>query len=143
MALAKEARSRPLLRASARASSAWSRSRHRLIGRRPSVHPWIYTAFTRCRRDRVFDRSWYNRAGVETVMGFVTNKQHDRFLELCPRFEKYLIDEGVRLIKLWLEVSNEEQECRFEARVKDPLRQWKLSPMDLPSASLVRLFTCS
>jgi polyphosphate kinase len=81
----------------------------------------------------LFDRSWYNRAGVETVMGFVTNKEHDRFLELCPRFEKYLIDEGVRLIKFWLEVSNEEQERRFEARVKDPLRQWKLSPMDLPS----------
>jgi polyphosphate kinase 2 len=75
----------------------------------------------------------YNRAGVETVMGFVTNKEHDRFLELCPRFEKYLIDQGVRLIKFWLEVSNEEQERRFEARVKDPLRQWKLSPMDLPS----------
>jgi polyphosphate kinase 2 len=83
----------------------------------------------------IFDRSWYNRAGVEYVMGFCSDKQHRRFLELCPEFEKYLVDGGVMLIKLWLEVSNDEQKRRFEARINDPLRQWKLSPMDLPSRS--------
>jgi polyphosphate kinase len=81
----------------------------------------------------IFDRSWYNRAGVECVMGFCTKEQHSRFLELCPLFEKYLVAGGVMLIKYWLEVSNEEQARRFEARIEDPLRQWKLSPMDLPS----------
>lgn len=81
----------------------------------------------------IFDRSWYNRAGVETVMGFCTKDQHKRFLELCPVFEKYVIASGIILVKFWLEVSNEEQERRFKARIKDPLRQWKLSPMDLPS----------
>jgi polyphosphate kinase 2 len=81
----------------------------------------------------IFDRSWYNRAGVEYVMGFCTPKQHKRFLELAPQIEKFMVDGGVILIKLWLEVSNDEQKRRFEARVKDPLRQWKLSPMDLPS----------
>jgi polyphosphate kinase len=81
----------------------------------------------------IFDRSWYNRAGVEYVMGFCTPKQHQRFLDVCPQVEKFMVDGGTILIKLWLEVSNEEQERRFEARIKDPLRQWKLSPMDLPS----------
>jgi polyphosphate kinase 2 len=81
----------------------------------------------------IFDRSWYNRAGVEYVMGFCTPKQHKRFLNLCPQIEKFLIDGGTILIKLWLEVSNEEQERRFAARIDDPVRQWKLSPMDLPS----------
>ena len=81
----------------------------------------------------IFDRSWYNRAGVEYVMGYCTKAQHQRFLELCPRIEKYLVDGGLILIKLWLEVSNDEQKRRFEARIDDPLRQWKLSPMDLPS----------
>ena len=81
----------------------------------------------------IFDRSWYNRAGVEYVMGFCTEDQRQRFLKLCPEIERYLVDGGVILIKLWLEVSNEEQKKRFEARVVDPLRQWKLSPMDLPS----------
>jgi polyphosphate kinase 2 (PPK2 family) len=81
----------------------------------------------------IFDRSWYNRAGVEYVMGFCTPEQHDRFLQLCPQIEKFLIEGGTILIKLWLEVSNEEQKRRFEARIKDPVRQWKLSPMDLPS----------
>ena len=81
----------------------------------------------------IFDRSWYNRAGVEYVMGFCTPKQHRRFLELCPQIEKFLVDGGIILIKLWLEVSNDEQERRFAARIEDPLRQWKLSPMDLPS----------
>jgi polyphosphate kinase 2 len=81
----------------------------------------------------IFDRSWYNRAGVEYVMGFCTKKDHDRFLDLCPQIEKFLIDGGITLIKLWMEVSNDEQKRRFEARINDPLRQWKLSPMDLPS----------
>jgi polyphosphate kinase len=81
----------------------------------------------------IFDRSWYNRAGVEYVMGFCTSKQHRRFLDLCPQIEKYLVDGGTTLIKIWMEVGNDEQKRRFEARIKDPLRQWKLSPMDLPS----------
>ena len=81
----------------------------------------------------IFDRSWYNRAGVEYMMGFCTDKQHERFLELCPQIEKFLVEGGTTLIKLWMEVSNDEQKRRFEARIKDPLRQWKLSPMDLPS----------
>ncbi len=81
----------------------------------------------------IFDRSWYNRAGVEYVMGICTKEQRDRFLELCPLFEKHVVESGIMLIKYWLEVSNEEQERRFEARIDDPLRQWKLSPMDLPS----------
>ena len=81
----------------------------------------------------IFDRSWYNRAGVESVMGFCTKEQRDRFLELAPQVEKYIVDGGIQLIKYWLEVSNEEQSRRFEARIHDPLRQWKLSPVDLPS----------
>ena len=81
----------------------------------------------------IFDRSWYNRAGVEPVMGFCSKKEHERFLELCPQIEKFLIEGGVTLIKLWLEVGNDEQKKRFEARIDDPVRQWKLSPMDLPS----------
>ena len=81
----------------------------------------------------IFDRSWYNRAGVEHVMGFATDKQYERFLKVCPEVEKFLIDGGTRLIKLWMEVNNEEQKRRFEARIEDPVRQWKLSPMDLPS----------
>ena len=81
----------------------------------------------------IFDRSWYNRAGVEYVMGFCTKEQHKRFLDVCPEFEKHITDNGIRLIKYWLEVSNKEQKERFEARVDDPMRQWKLSAMDLPS----------
>lgn len=83
----------------------------------------------------IFDRSWYNRAGVERVMGFCTKEQYERFLELCPVVEKYIVDGGIRLIKVWLEVSDREQKRRFEARIDDPVRQWKLSPMDLPSRS--------
>lgn len=81
----------------------------------------------------IFDRSWYNRAGVEYVMGFCTKEQHDHFLDLCPVVEKYIVDAGIILIKYWLEVGKKEQQRRFEARIKDPLRQWKLSPMDLES----------
>jgi polyphosphate kinase 2 len=82
----------------------------------------------------IFDRSWYNRAGVEKVMGFCTEEQHRKFLEMCPAFEKNIIvDNGIILLKYWLEVGDEEQERRFRARIEDPVRQWKLSPMDLPS----------
>src|SRR6202045_1342946 len=81
----------------------------------------------------IFDRSWYNRAGVEYVMGFCTPAEHKRFLSLCPQMEKYIIEGGIILIKLWLEVGMDEQERRFKARIDDPLRQWKLSPMDLES----------
>jgi len=81
----------------------------------------------------IFDRSWYNRAGVEHVMGFCTPEQHRNFLKLCPQMEKYIVDGGIILIKYWMEVGKKEQQRRFEARIKDPLRQWKLSPMDLES----------
>jgi polyphosphate kinase 2 len=83
----------------------------------------------------IFDRSWYNRALVETVMGFCTLEQHRNFLQRCPLFERMVVAEGVHLVKYWLEVSNEEQARRFQARIEDPLRQWKLSPIDLPSRS--------
>jgi polyphosphate kinase 2 len=81
----------------------------------------------------IFDRSWYNRAGVENVMGFVSPKEVQRFLKICPEIEKYITDAGITLIKFWLEVRQEEQEKRFLARINDPVRQWKLSPMDLES----------
>ena len=81
----------------------------------------------------IFDRSWYNRAGVEYVMGFCSKTEHERFLELCPQIEKFIVDGGIMLIKIWLEVGQDEQEKRFAARVADPLRQWKLSPMDIKS----------
>jgi len=81
----------------------------------------------------IFDRSWYNRAGVEHVLGFCTKDQYQRFLELVAPLEKQIVEAGIQLVKYWLEVSNEEQARRFEARIDDPLRQWKLSPVDLPS----------
>ena len=81
----------------------------------------------------IFDRSWYNRAGVERVMGFCSKEEHRRFLENCPVMEKYIVDGGIILVKFWLEVGKEEQERRFEARIEDPMRQWKLSPMDVES----------
>ncbi len=81
----------------------------------------------------IFDRSWYNRAGVEYVMGFCSKEQHRRFLELCPVFERHIVGGGIQLVKYWLEVTNEEQKRRFEARIQDPVRRWKLSDMDLPS----------
>jgi polyphosphate kinase 2 len=81
----------------------------------------------------VFDRSWYNRAGIEHVMGFCTRRQYEGFLDICPMLEKQVVDNGVRLIKLWLEVGQEEQTRRMTARIDDPLRQWKLSPMDVES----------
>ena len=81
----------------------------------------------------IFDRSWYNRAGVEHVMGFVSEEGYERFLKLAPIVEKYIVDAGIILIKLWLEVGKDEQERRFQARINDPMRQWKLSPMDIKS----------
>ena len=81
----------------------------------------------------IFDRSWYNRAGVEYVMGFIDEQQHNHFLKICPTAERYIVDAGITLIKIWLEVGQEEQERRFDARINDPLRQWKLSPMDVES----------
>lgn len=82
----------------------------------------------------IFDRSWYNRAGVERVMGFSSAAQQQRFLYECPAFERSMIvDSGIYLFKYWLEVSEKEQEKRFRNRIEDPVKQWKLSPMDLPS----------
>ena len=81
----------------------------------------------------LFDRSWYNRAGVEHVMGFCTPQEHQRFLRQCPIFERLLIEDGILLRKYWFSVSDGEQLRRFQSREKDPLRRWKLSPMDLES----------
>jgi polyphosphate kinase len=81
----------------------------------------------------IFDRSWYNRAGVEYVMGFCTKEEHQGFLKLCPIIEGFVVNGGIQLIKFWLEVGMEEQARRFAARIGDPLRQWKLSPMDVES----------
>ena len=83
----------------------------------------------------LFDRSWYNRAGVERVMGYCTEEEYQEFLRACPEFEQMLIREGIILIKYWFSVSEEEQEKRFQARMKDPLKRWKLSPMDLEARS--------
>ena len=81
----------------------------------------------------LFDRSWYNRLGVERVMGFCTDEEYEKFLELCPVFERSLVNEGIILIKYWLHITDETQEQRFRARATDPRRQWKLSPMDVAS----------
>jgi polyphosphate kinase 2 len=81
----------------------------------------------------LFDRSWYNRAGVEHVMGFCTPAEYRRFLQQCPIFERLLIEDGFLLVKYWFSVSDDEQERRFRSRMEDPLRRWKLSPMDLQS----------
>ena len=81
----------------------------------------------------LFDRSWYNRAGVEHVMGFCTDEQYQEFLHSCPEFERMLVRSGIILIKYWFSVSDEEQEVRFQSRLLDPARRWKLSPMDLES----------
>ncbi len=83
----------------------------------------------------LFDRSWYNRAGVERVMGFCTDDEYKEFLQSCPEFERMLIRSGIILIKYWFSVSDEEQERRFQSRIKDPTKRWKLSPMDLESRS--------
>ena len=79
----------------------------------------------------LFDRSWYNRAGVERVMGFCTDAEYDEFMRTCPQFERMLVNSGIILVKYWLSVSDDEQERRFRARIKDVTKRWKLSPMDL------------
>ncbi len=81
----------------------------------------------------LFDRSWYNRAGVERVMGFCTEDEYEQFMRSCPEFERMLVRDGIILLKYWFSVSDEEQERRFRARVEDPSKRWKLSPMDLES----------
>jgi polyphosphate kinase 2 len=81
----------------------------------------------------IFDRSWYNRAGVERVMGYCTEDQYQEFLRSCPEFERMLVRAGIQLVKYWFSVSNEEQERRFQRRIQDPTKRWKLSPMDLES----------
>jgi polyphosphate kinase 2 len=81
----------------------------------------------------IFDRSWYNRAGVEYVMDFCSKEEHKAFLKNIPKFERFFVDSGIILIKFWLEVGQEEQQRRMEVRIEDPMRQWKLSPMDLES----------
>jgi polyphosphate kinase 2 len=83
----------------------------------------------------LFDRSWYNRAGVERVMGFATNEEYEEFLRSCPFFERMLVRSGIILIKYWFSVGDEEQEHRFRARINDPTKRWKLSPMDMESRS--------
>ncbi len=84
----------------------------------------------------LFDRSWYNRAGVEHVMGFCTDEEYSEFMRSCPEFERMLVRSGILLIKYWFSVSDEEQEKRFQGRIKDPTKRWKLSPMDLESRKL-------
>jgi polyphosphate kinase 2 len=83
----------------------------------------------------LFDRSWYNRAGVERVMGFCTEEQYTEFMRSCPEFERMLVRSGIILIKYWFSVSDEEQEERFQARMKDPTKRWKISPMDIQARS--------
>ena len=84
----------------------------------------------------LFDRSWYNRAGVERVMGFCTDEEYSEFMRSCPEFERMLVRSGILLIKYWFSVSDDEQERRFQGRIKDPTKRWKLSPMDLESRRL-------
>ncbi len=99
----------------------------------------------------MFDRSWYNRAGVERVMGFCSETEYEQFLSECPIFEKMLLSDGIRLIKYWFSVSDNEQERRFQERVNNPMKNWKLSPMDLEarnrwveySQAKDRMFECS
>ncbi|MDH3664146.1 MAG: polyphosphate kinase 2, partial [Alphaproteobacteria bacterium] len=81
----------------------------------------------------LFDRSWYNRAGVERVMGFCTDAEYEEFMRSCPEFERMLVRSGIILLKYWFSVSDEEQERRFQGRISDPTKRWKLSPMDLES----------
>ncbi len=83
----------------------------------------------------LFDRSWYNRAGVERVMGFCTDEEYREFMRTCPEFERMLVRSGIIILKYWFSVSDEEQERRFQSRLQDPTRRWKLSPMDVESRS--------
>jgi polyphosphate kinase 2 (PPK2 family) len=89
----------------------------------------------------LFDRSWYNRAGVERVMGFCSEQDVEEFFRTVPEFEKMLVRSGIRLIKYWFSITDEEQHLRFRMRIEDPLKQWKLSPMDLESRSRWEQYT--
>jgi polyphosphate kinase 2 len=89
----------------------------------------------------LFDRSWYNRAGVERVMGFCSDQEYEEFFRSVPEFEKMLVRSGIQLIKYWFSIPDEEQEFRFRCRINDPLKQWKLSPMDLESRKRWELYT--
>ncbi|MBC7601256.1 MAG: polyphosphate kinase 2, partial [Ramlibacter sp.] len=89
----------------------------------------------------LFDRSWYNRAGVERVMGFCTEEQYEEFFRTVPEFEKMLVRSGIQLVKYWFSISDEEQHLRFLSRIRDPRKQWKLSPMDLESRSRWEAYT--
>lgn len=89
----------------------------------------------------LFDRSWYNRAGVERVMGFCTDEQYEEFFRSVPEFERMLVRSGIQIVKYWFSITDEEQELRFRARIEDPLKQWKLSPMDLESRSRWESYT--
>jgi polyphosphate kinase len=89
----------------------------------------------------LFDRSWYNRAGVERVMGFCTDEEYEEFFHTVPEFEKMLVRSGITLIKYWFSITDDEQHLRFQMRIQDPLKQWKLSPMDLESRRLWEQYT--
>ncbi|MFT8656547.1 polyphosphate kinase 2 [Acetobacter papayae] len=89
----------------------------------------------------LFDRSWYNRAGVERVMGFCTDEQYEEFFRSVPEFERMLVRSGIQVVKYWFSITDDEQEARFRARIEDPLKQWKLSPMDLESRRRWELYT--
>ncbi len=89
----------------------------------------------------LFDRSWYNRAGVERVMGFCTDPEYQTFFDMVPEFERMLSRSGIKIIKYWFSITDQEQEARFRARIEDPLKQWKLSPMDLESRSRWEAYT--
>ncbi len=91
----------------------------------------------------LFDRSWYNRAGVERVMNFCTDAEYEEFFRSVPEFEKMLVRSGIQIVKYWFSITDEEQEARFEARIQDPLKQWKLSPMDLESRRRWEAYTAA
>src|SRR6201992_1447271 len=91
----------------------------------------------------LFDRSWYNRAGVERVMHFCTDEEYEEFFRSCPEFEKMLVRSGVQIVKYWFSITDDEQEVRFQARIEDPLKQWKLSPMDLESRRRWEAYTAA
>lgn len=89
----------------------------------------------------LFDRSWYNRAGVERVMGFCSDEEYEEFFRSVPEFERMLVRSGIQVVKYWFSITDDEQEARFRARIEDPLKQWKLSPMDLESRRRWELYT--
>jgi polyphosphate kinase len=91
----------------------------------------------------LFDRSWYNRAGVERVMGFCTDEEYEEFFRSVPEFEKMLVRSGIQIVKYWFSITDDEQEVRFQARIEDPLKQWKLSPMDLESRRRWEAYTAA